>query len=258
MRFIGFVAVTIVVVARSATAQTAVINVRVTDSARAPLRDADLAVVKNAAEPVLIARTDATGRYTFRFEPEKATYRLVARQVGYAPLSRALDVRGNDTLTVDLVLGRLPPSLDTVRVEARPLPLAKQPFVGADEIARDTRAVLSLGDVLGKLRPDITYQAYRCVARTDVRGVLVPGRIPQRIRRPTVIHVYVNGKHFPGEWDPWGSIASEDIDEVRYVNCNDKSIPGLPARAWPSLYVVLKPGFDWDAKRGSYRVTPND
>jgi hypothetical protein len=217
-------------IARAQAPASAVVRVHVTDAARAPLRDVDLALLKNGTEVVLLGRTDAAGRYTIRFEPESAQYRLVVRKVGYVQTARLLPVASRDTLAVEVSLARVPPALDTVRTQAAALPLAKQPFVGADEIERDTRAVFNLGDVLRKLRPSINYQGYRCPVRP--------------------LRVYANGR-----WVFQGAlhdIHAEHILELHFVSCLDESIPGLPAKSWPSIYLTLKPGAAWDLKHGSY------
>lgn len=262
------------VAARPQASGMAYVRVHISDTAAAPLSGVDLVVVKNGREPVLLGQTDTSGRYTFRFEPDSARYRLTVRKLGYVQTVRLLPVAPRETLLVELSLARLPRALDTIKVAAEKLPLAKQPFIGADEIEKDTRMIVDLRDVVGKLRPDIGYQSYRCVANGNGRSApVVPplsrggssasgGRGGSRGRggvsatagpRPPVppARIYVNGVWaFAG--DPWASIHAEHIAEIRYVNCNDTSIPGLPERPWPSIYVVLKPGYIWDIKWGSH------
>ena len=233
----------------------ALVRVHVTDSSRVALGDVDLVVIRDKTEPVLFGRTGADGRFAFSFEPESASYDMAIRRVGYVQTSRRLQVSAGDTVVLDIPLARLPRALDTIRVTEKPLPLARRPFVGAAEIAADKRSILSLGDVLGALRPEIAFQSFKCVSSAS-RGVrVVPGDIPRSRRMtkpPYAARVYINGKWFPPEFDPFNSIHAEHIEEVRYVNCLDNSIPGLPERAWASVYVVLKPGILWDYKRGSY------
>jgi hypothetical protein len=233
----------------------ALVRVHVTDSSRVALGDVDLVVIRDKTEPVLFGRTGADGRFTFSFEPESASYEMAVRRVGYLQTSRRLQVSAGDTVVLEIPLARLPRALDTIRVTEKPLPLVRRPFVGAAEIAADKRSILSLGDVLGALRPEIAFQSFKCVSSAS-RGVrVVPGDIPRSHRNtkpPYAARVYINGKWFPPEFDPFNSIHAEHIEEVRYVNCLDNSIPGLPERAWASVYVVLKPGILWDYKRGSY------
>lgn len=241
---------------KAQTPALAVVRVHVTDTARAALSDADLAVVKDGTEVVLLGRTDATGRYTFRLEPDSGRYRLTVRRVGYVQTARLLPVTPNETLTVEVSLARLPPTLDTVRTIAKPLALAKQPYVGAEEIEGDTRGIFSLADVIRKLRPDIDYQDYaesRCPS-----SLSAPPRARGRAQPPPLakIHVYANGKWvFPTPtFDPMKEIHSEHILELHFVTCLDGSIPGLPSKSWASIYLTLKPGVVVDLKRGSYVV----
>jgi hypothetical protein len=42
------------------------------------------------------------------------------------------------------------------------------------------------------------------------------------------------------------------------VTCNDGSVAGLPKLPWPAVYVVLKPGYAWDANAGSHLAGPDD
>jgi hypothetical protein len=237
-------------------AKRAVVIGRVVDVAGAPLSAVDISVIKNDTEAVVLVRTDGAGRYVFAFQPESASYMLVARKVGYAQTGFTLRVAG-DTTPMDLRLARLAPAADTIRATEERLPLEKRPYIGQAEIARDTRAIFTLRDVLGKLRPDIEYQSGKCLGATLVR--VVGGMQITRIGALDGVQraapkVYVNGRLIPSEFGPMGSIKSEHIDEVRYVNCMDDAIPGLPPKPWPSVYVVLKPGVAWDLKRGSHVV----
>lgn len=234
------------------------IHVRVIDAARAPIGGADLVVVKDGREGVLFGRTDASGRFVFGFAAEEqVSYSVVARKIGYLPATLPLAPVSGDSVFLDIVLRAGGPTLDTVQITQRSLPMAKQPFLGADEIAKDTRSILSLGDALVKLRPDIAYQAHKCVGSELLRPV-IHGPLPPLprgpIRPPYQAKVYVNGRYIPGDADPWRSIRAEHIAEIRYVNCLDHSIPGLPAQAWPTVYVVLKPGYGWDFKQGTYQL----
>jgi hypothetical protein len=221
---------------------SAVVRVRVTDTTRMPLPDVDVAVIKNDTIAIRIGRTNSSGWFTVSFQAEGASYTVAARKLGYVQKARGLAIGSGDTTTVELSLSHLPPSLDTVRVSGEKLSLDKQPYVGADEIARDTRGIFTLNDVLRKLRPDIGYQSYRCPT-TPVSTRRVAYARPR---------VYINGELIPAEWGPGGSIKAEHIAEIRYINCFDQSIPGLPEKPWPSIYVVLKPGYVWEYKRGSH------
>ena len=238
-----------------------VVHVRVTDSARAPLGGVEVTVVSDSARLVRFGHTDDAGQYTFSIAPENQHYRIAARHIGYVAVSRMLAVSGADTMAVELSLRAIATRLDTVRIAERPLPLAKQPFIGANEIASDTRSVLLLRDVVLKMRPDIDYQAYKCARM--VIGSVYPGPIPRshivrmsRMPDPPRARVYVNGDWIPSEYDPWNGIYAEHIAQVMYVGCRDASIPGLPPSAFASVYVVLKNGFGWDYKSRSTQGPP--
>lgn len=240
-----------------------VVRVRVMDSSRTALSGADVTVIRDGAGLVQFGRTDAGGRITLSIQIEDGSYRVSARQIGYAQASSQPLTATTDTISVSLILVRLPPALlDTFRVAERPLPLAKQPFVGADEIARDKRSVLSLRDVVLEMRPDIDYQTYRCF-RVAPRIPISRGNIPRsHLRRsngvpdPPSARVYVNGVWIQPEDDPWNSIYADHIAELRFVNCGDRSIPGLPPSPFASIYVVLKRRIGWDNKIGTHQIEP--
>jgi hypothetical protein len=242
-----------------------VLRVRVTDVSRSPLADVDLALIKNDTEAVMLGRTNPAGRFAFPFRPESAGYTLAARKVGYVqmvwPLARAL----KDTVAVDLSLVRATSVQDTIRAIQERLPLAKQPYLGADEIARDTRGIYSLGEVLKKLRPDINYQGVPCVTKPKGTGPAQATRLGGNGRpigpvrsadpaTPAALRIYVNGMWIPDDFHPLIEIHAEHIAELRYVPCLVDAVPGLPPTSWPSIYIVLKPGAGWDLKHGSHIV----
>jgi hypothetical protein len=185
--------------------------------------------------------------------------------VGYVqmvwPLVRAL----KDTVALEFSLARATTVQDTIRVTQERLPLAKQPYLGADEIARDTRGIYSLGEVLKKLRPDINYQGVPCVTKRSATG---PGQVARLgsngkpsgpIRSadpatPAALRIYVNGAWIPDDFHPMIEIHAEHIAELRYVPCLVDAVPGLPPTSWPSIYIVLKAGAGWDLKHGSHVV----
>ncbi len=46
------------------------------------------------------------------------------------------------------------------------------------------------------------------------------------------------------------TMRAEHVDVIRLVNCWDTSMPGVGSKN--ALYVSLKPGIDWDWRRGSF------
>lgn len=234
---------------------SATVRIHVVDSSGRAIPRADLVVVHNAREAVLVAHTDSSGRIEFAFSPEGGRYTVLARKIGFVEHTDTLHADAGDTISLEFRLRRSVATLGAVRTTAPRLSRYKLPNVDATEIAGETRLLLSLGDVIQVLRPDIAYQSYRCVDGEHLHP-LVPGPIPRSrrfIEVPSNVKVYVNGDYFPGDADPWNSIYADHIAEIHYVNCNDTSIPGLPPEPWPALYVVLKPGYDWDTNRGSFK-----
>ena len=234
-----------------------VVHVQLHDSTGTPIPGVNVVLLRDSADAVLFSVSNAAGQSNFTFdEDDKSSYSISTRKLGYTATERTLDKSSKDTITMSLLLARVA-GLDTIRVVSTPLKLERQPYIDAAEIAKSTRSILSLRDVIGKLRPEIDYQAHRCVVDAQPFSHMAP-LIPMArgIHIPRAARVYVNGRWIPGEWDPWNSIHAEHVAEIRYVNCMDKSIPGLPDKAFPSVYVLLKPGYTWDLRYGSYQIEP--
>jgi hypothetical protein len=236
-----------------------VVRVHVADSTHAAVQGADV-VLTVAGSAAVRTRTDSAGLAALRVSAPWAG-RLLVRKLGFDSVMTDVSRSAADTIRpIEIVLRRIAERLGPVVVRDRSLPLARQPYVGAAEIAASSRSMLSLADVVGKLRPDIAYQSRKCLS-SPALGPMTRGSIPRGrlVGTPKGVEVYVNGRHVPAEWDPWDMIHAEHIEEVRYVNCFDRSIPDLKALPWPAVYVVLKPGVDWNLSRGSFVVaSPRD
>jgi hypothetical protein len=229
------------------------VQVHVSDTARAPVADAE-AVLTHGSRQDIRSRTDSAGNARLVAPPDTG-YQLVVRKLGYDQVVTPMSLHARDTvLTVEVQLPPLVRWLAPVVVKDKSLPRARQPYIDSAEIASSSRSILSLRDVVGKLRFQVDYQSTKCLAPPPV-GFVVAGVIPRArgIHVPNAV-VYVNGRQYPREWDPWDNVHAEHIQEVLYVNCFDGSIPGLPKLSWPAVYVVLKPGYDWDAKQGSFQA----
>jgi hypothetical protein len=86
----------------------------VRDTARRPLRDAEVMIVS----PEMRVRTDSTG--TFRITGLAAgTYEVRARRIGYFPAQTTVVLRGSSAHSVILELPSRPVMLDTVTVTSR-------------------------------------------------------------------------------------------------------------------------------------------
>jgi hypothetical protein len=238
---------------RRADAQTGSrVVVRVLSDSNVAIGDADVIVFTSTSRLIGQGRTDSAGRASLVLPQALSGDGVVtARKVGFAAASRNVRLSMNDSVFVELRLARAARALPAVTVDASPLRLERRPFIDAAEIASDRRSILSLADVVKKLRWDVDFKSRKCLPR-GAMGPLTEGPIPATRNDLLRMEVYVNGRWIPPEWDPGHLIHSEHIAEARYVDCFDQSIPGLPQLPWGALYVTLKPGIDWDLKRGSF------
>jgi hypothetical protein len=235
-----------------------VIRVLVKAEQGQPLGDVELTLASPAdasgaaGSALQSGRTGGDGRFSFAVPTRAGSYQLTARRLGYAPAVRGVATGTADTLSIEVTLTQVIPKLAPVIVDAGLRP-ERRPFIDSTEIASSKRLIMSLADVLNKLRFGLTYQSNKCLSRPG-KGMFTRGPIPG----PRLdyglggIETYVNGKWIPREWDPSHLIRSEHIAEVRFVNCFDSSIEDLPPQPWASVYVTLKPGIAWSLARGSY------
>lgn len=203
------------------------IRLQVVDSSRSPIANATIVVTLDGAV-VALGRTDSAGGWSIPLSADSGRYELSIRRIGFAPILAVTVADSSAALTV--TMARIAATIDTIVVREAALPKSKQPYIDASEIAATKRALYSLGDVIHKLRPDLYYQAHRCVA-------------PMRL--------YVNGRWLK---PPVGRIRPEHIQEVRYVVCFDNSIEGLPPYGGPRMFAVLKPGIAYTYNDGTFDI----
>jgi hypothetical protein len=254
----------------------AVVQVHVADTSGTPLAGATLTILKaRQLDALYVGISDATGRYTFTIEPDSGSYRVVVRKVGYIETARLLPVAPGDTLTVAVRMGRLPREMDTVRVTERQLPSRKY-FLGADEIMASTRPIDDAYDAIRALSPVIfTGDGARLCGR--VQSVWINGKrwtdSPLGMRGVSVDHTRAVDSRGPpprqmlpafllappprpdllGTRSVMGllmNIKKEHIDQIKYVNCWDTSMPGIGGM--DAVFVTLKPGIAFDLEHGSY------
>jgi len=226
--------------------------VHVLSDSGAAIADADIVVFAPSVRSIGQSRSDAAGRAVIRLPSElPSNVTVTARHLGYAAASRQINVSRADSSFLELRLATATRMLPGVSVDVARMRPERRPYIDSTEIASSTRSILSLADVVKKLRWNIDYQVYKCLPRTAV-GPAARGPIPGTPHDELHAEVYVNGQWIPPEWDPGHLIHSEHIAEMRYVNCFDHSVQDLPELPWAALYVTLKPGVAWDVKRGSY------
>ena len=249
-------------------AAVAVVRVRVTgNAAQAPMAGVSLVLLRAGEQALYAGITNDDGRYTFRVVPDSgASYRLVARKLGYVDTRRLVLVRGGDTLDFSLVIARLPQRLDTVRVNARAL--SSDYFVDSMAIMHSRRPIFDAYDAALKIHPNMLGDRQRgcdMIQYVWINGVRYPAEIrpfmgaaishpgPKLRRNDGSQRSMPMDDGIPQRIDPESALARirpQDIASMEYRNCWDTSIPGVGAEN--SLYIVLKPGIAFDWSRGSY------
>ncbi len=236
----------------------AVVRVLVVDTNRAPLRSADVIVIRDRTQAILIGQTDSAGRYAFRIDVDNdRKYSIAARRLGYAPATAEIRLVPGDTLSIDIELEHTSATaLPSVLVEGR----KASHFFDSTEIAQSHRTIYDAFDAVRKLRPDMLSDPDRCPRQpTDnvwVNGrrvLFMASRAPVFGYRPATGYMtrVASRKMGPPALDSTlASIKAQHIAEIRWVDCNDTSLPGMGSNN--AIYIVLKPGIGWDLKRGSY------
>ncbi len=239
-----------------------VVRTQVSDTGNAPMADVGVAIIWGRDSVVLAGVTNSAGRYAFTFRIDSGLYRITARRVGYLPTTRLVRAAPGDTVNIALTLARIPPTLDTVHVEARAR--SDDYVIDSTMIARLHRPVTNIYDVIRDLRPNMLYNDIHLCGPTAniwVNGVheqfgpKTDGPIAPigRVQVDMAGHVTHQPSHVaPRHLDPESVLANirpQDVAEVRYLDCRDTSMPGFGVRN--ALFITLKPGIVYDWKRGS-------
>ena len=243
------------VTGQTTVARRVVVQVRVVGPDSIPLPGVNVAIARADVGAMLIGGTDATGTRAFTVKIEDGTYAVLARRPGFRPSETPLSFGTSDTVRVVLTLSPVDATeLAQVRVEARP----SNYILAADQIAASRRQIRDAFEALHKLRPYMLFDKDRC--RTDVvenvwingervlfmahNAIVLPPAtlVDHRARRVAREPVAVDSV--------LASVRAEHLEEIRLVNCWDTSLPGVGAKN--ALYVALKPGVDWNWKRGSF------
>jgi hypothetical protein len=243
------------------------VRIEVADAAHNPLGDVILAVLDSADNALFVTRTDSRGRSAFGLQTAGRKH-LVARKIGFLETRRLLRVHEGDTLRVSLVLARVPPQLDTVRVTARRR--SDDYVINAAMIANiEHHYVKDAYDALRDLNPGMLgdgARGCRPAMNVWVNGVHVRFSptaaydlpVDESFVQPAELlgHPGASDKaiswHPPHDSDPGDVldlVRPQDIADIRYTSCLDNSIPGHGTRN--AIFITLKPGIVFDEKLGS-------
>jgi hypothetical protein len=260
------------------TAARTVVRVRVADSAGVAVPDAEVAVVRGLNDVVVRGTTDSAGRRVLAAPLAPGDYHLVVRKLGMARVDRFFTAGLRDTLAFEVVARRPAQSLAAVRVVEQEDLRRKSYFIDAEEIARSADRLVDATDIVNRLRPDMIYgRGGGHVCRRAVESVWVNGarirlvEIDQGIaaekRIQTLsyrVRVPKDGKRVPRAIIPpkgrvamnahvlsvLASIRPEHVAEMRGTDCFDFSVGRASSES--AVFVVLKPGVDYDPGIGSY------
>ena len=259
----------------AAQARTITIRVQATDSAGAPLADADVALVRGLNAILSRGTTDATGRRQLILANAEGDYQVVVRKVGYTRSDQFFTVAARDTVSFAVTLSRALATLDTVTVSAESAIRLREYHINADQIANSDRAVADGWDVVERLRPEMIQSLLG--ERDNVTGDHYTGTAP------ALQSVFVNGKRIVGvPFDDMfmarlmttrtltaikrsrgggatveaaailASIQSEHIAEINYVPPSENTAD--INQGGNAVFVVLKPGVSFEPGRGSFIV----
>jgi hypothetical protein len=256
----------------AAQTRAVVVDVTVIDVSGTPLPGVDLTLHRLSARDVLIATTDQRGMHRFETKIDSGTMSLVARKVGYSPFTEEFQIDSTGTSAIKLVLSRATVVLDTTRVSADVL-RSKNYFIGTNDIKNSSRYIGDALDAVSKIHPEMLGDGYRLCPGVQyiwINGqrVYSPWKTTPTMRAPSRVSAAGVRERAPAtsgnirdRLDDLGppnvpqilaSVHVEHLSEIRYVNCWDKSMPGVGGQ--DALYIVLKPGVKWDLKRGSQVV----
>jgi hypothetical protein len=271
------------VVASRATAQTPtkVVRVRVTDPIARPIARADVSLM-NGMSVINSASTDRSGVHYFRLPRDRRDYDLVVRSIGYERADRFFTSTGNDTLDFDITMHRVVPKLATVEVSAAVRGQEHDYNIGADEIAKSSRYLGDVNDIIRKLRPMMFSSRAPEVCNGSlgdptpalsnvwVNGQQVPTpKIYQINEKPTTPAFMAGHASAASSTESFGAdtnfiiqqisetlrlIKPEHIAEMHYLDCLDHSMADPDSRK--ALYIVLKPGIGYSYAHGSYVLPP--
>ncbi len=247
---------------------------------------ADVSVVTGLKDAHVSGATDDRGGLTITLTaPDpKTEYQIVVRKIGYERADRFFRVKG-DTMSFDVVIHRVQ-ELTPVVVTAAEDIKRKSYHIGEDDIANSTAVLLDATDILAKLRPDMIcgrscrpMESVAAITRAPVRkcpglAFSQPRTCPADDTPPSyATNIWVNGRRIRiavpdamaiarqhgmlaglsiGSMGVLSEIKPEHIAEMTYLDEWDTTVDKVGAQG--GLFIVLKPGIDYQEGRGSFVV----
>jgi hypothetical protein len=237
-----------------------VVVVRIVGPDSVAVPGVNVAISRSDVGAILVGRTDANGTHTFSLRVQSADYTVLARRPGFSQSDVRLTFASADTIRVVLMLSPADPTeLARVRIEARP----SNYILSSEQIAASRRPIRDAFEALRKLRPYMLYDKDRCkgevVENVWINGERVLFMASNAIVLPPATLAERRSRRAPRQPvavdSVLASVRAEHLLEIRLVNCWDTSLPGVGAKN--ALYVALRPGIDWDWKRGSFVADSN-
>lgn len=253
--------------AESQQAKNVVVQVRVVDSAGAPIAGADVSILRGLQQVLANGATDDRGRRTLVMPREDGDYQISARRIGYTRTDRFFAAPKTDTVAFELELRRTPQSLAPVAISERESLRRRSYHIDADEIAASSRPIFNALDVLQKLKPDMLLgrSGLCALSHVWVNGKRIidftpnpmaearrpmappPASVPPGYRAPNLGSRLSAVAVSP--WNILSTIKPEHISEITYADCDDTTVVAVGAQA--AAFVVLKPGVRFEAGIGS-------
>ena len=232
------------------------LRVTVIDSVALPIADADVFIVRSLNAVVASGRTDQAGIASVSVAHARGDHQLVVRKIGFKRADRFLVLGDSSSARVRIVLQRVPVELPTVSVSGQQDARRRSYHIDADEIMTSDRPIDDALDILTKLRPDMLFSRMgRRMASAQIppcliQDVWVNGR---RVVFPPVTDMDRARRMTPAPVDVIATLRTihpEHVAEISYADCFDTSVE--KPHAQNAVFVVLKPGVDFAAGRGSF------
>jgi hypothetical protein len=235
----------------------AYVSVAAHDSSGAPIRAAELTVVRGLKDVIAQTTTDENGHALLSFEAKDSVdLQVTMRKIGYPRTDHFFEAAPRDTALVLIVVATPKPNtLDAMKVTAKSDPKWVSYHLDADDIANANLPLDNGWEVVKRLRPDMLTSRGGC--RTGIQNVWVNGKrivlplyptgmaaararvgVPSRARFSYVPVTVLS------------EIAPEHIQELIYHDCFDASMAAVGSDN--ALFIVLKPGVGYQENVGSF------